>query len=103
MKKLYTTPQTSAKQLITPNAVREGDLIEAQFPNGEIERGIAVREGKQGYRNKRRMMLCTDGAKRGHIITGCAGFPDGTRFYRVKTVDADDAVDAVHADDAVDQ
>lgn len=90
MEKLYTTPQTSAKQLIAPNAVREGDLIEARFPNGEIEHGIAVREEKPSYhcwyRNKRRMMLCTDGAKRGHIITGCAGFPDGTRFYRVKSI-----------------
>ena len=86
---------------INPNAVREGDHIEAHFPNGEIERGVAVREGKQGYRSKQRMMLCENGAKRGHIITGCAGFPDGTRFYRV-TVDAVDAVDTVDAVDAVD-
>ena len=94
MKRMYSKQQDSTKQLINPNAVREGDHIEAHFPNGEIERGVAVREGRQGYRNKRRMMLCENGAKRGHIITGCAGFPDGTQFYRV-TVDAVGAVDAV--------
>ena len=83
MKQLNST-QVSVKKLINPNAVQEGNLIEARFPNGEIERGVAVREAKSaGYRNKRRMMLCTDGAKRGHIITGCAGFPDGTKFFRV--------------------
>lgn len=74
-------------QRIAPNAVREGDRIEAHFPNGEIERGIAVPEEKPAYhcryRSKRRMMLCENGARRGHIITGCAGFPDGTKFYRV--------------------
>ena len=79
--------QVGAKQLISPNAVQEGDLIEAHFPNGEIERGIAMMEEKPSYhccyRNRRRMMLCEPGAKHGHIITGCAGFPDGTRFYRV--------------------
>jgi len=93
MKQLNST-QDSVRKLINPNAVREGDLIEAWFPNGEIERGAAVREAKSaGYRNRRRMMLCEPGAKRGHIITGCAGFPDGTKFYRV-TVDAVDAVGA---------
>ena len=86
---------------INPNAVREGDHIEAHFPNGEIERGVAVREGKQGYRSKQRMMLCENGAKRGHIITGCAGFPDGTKFYRV-TVDAVDTVSTVSTVDVVD-
>ena len=73
-------------ELIPPNAVQQGDFIEAHFPNGEIERGIAVKEAKPEYRcwyrNRQRMMLCEGGEKRGHIITGCAGFPDGTRFYR---------------------
>ena len=83
MKQLNST-HVSVKQLINPNAVREGDLIEAWFPNGEIERGIAVREEKSaGYRNRRRMMLCEPGEAHGHIITGCAGFPDGTKFFRV--------------------
>ena len=102
MKRMYSMQQDSAKQLINPNAVREGDHIEAHFPNGEIERGVAAREGKQGYRNKRRMMLCEKGAKRGHIITGCAGFPDGTRFYRV-TVDMPDTATPVGAVDTIDQ
>ena len=79
-----------ALQLVAPNAVQQGDFIEAHFPNGEIERGIAVKEAKPDYhcryRNKQRMMLCENGEKRGHIITGCAGFPDGTKFYRVSGV-----------------
>lgn len=102
MKRKHTTRHVSAKQLINPNAVREGDHIEAHFPNGEIERGVAVREGRQGYRCRRRMMLCENGAKRGHIITGCAGFPDGTRFYRV-TVDAVGTATPVGAVDTIDQ
>ena len=72
---------------VHPNAVQEGDFIEAHFPCGSIERGIAVREEKLDYhcwyQNKRRMMLCADGESRGHVITGLAGFPDGTEFYRV--------------------
>jgi len=94
--------QNGTLKLINPNEVREGDHIEAHFPNGEIERGVAVREGKQGYRIKPRMMLCENSAKRGHIITGCAGFPDGTKFYRV-TVDAVDTVDVGDAVSTVDQ
>lgn len=85
--------QSGTHKPINPNAVREGDHIEAHFPNGEIERGVAVWEGRQGYRCRRRMMLCENGAKRGHIITGCAGFPGGTQFYRV-TVDTVGAVGA---------
>lgn len=88
--KMKQLTSTQPRTLITPNAVQEGDLIEARFPNGETERGVAVREAKSaGYRNKRRMMLCEEGAKHGHIITGCAGFPDGTRFYKVGTTDPD--------------
>lgn len=72
---------------VNPNAVQEGDIIEAHFPNGEIERGVARREPKPTYhcryRNKQRMMLCEHGASRGHVITGWAGFPDGTQFFRV--------------------
>ena len=85
MKRMYTTQQVSAKQLINPKDIREGDIIEACFPNGEVECGIAVLEKKPDYhsRYKRRMMLCTDGAKRGHVITGWAGFPAGTQFYKL--------------------
>ena len=74
-------------QLIDPNAIQEGDRIEAHFTCGCIERGVAVLEEKVPYhcwyRNKQRMMLCADGESRGHVITGLAGFPDGTEFYRV--------------------
>ena len=88
--KMKQLTSTQPRTLITPNAVQEGDLIEARFPNGEIECGIAVREAKSaGYWNKRRMMLCEEGARRGHIITGCSGFPDGTKFYKVGTTAPD--------------
>ena len=70
---------------INPKDVREGDTIEARFPNGEIERGVAVAEAKPDHhsRCRRRMMLCEGGAKRGHVITGWAGFPAGTQFYKL--------------------
>lgn len=85
--------QNGTLKLINPNAVQEGDLIEAHFPNGEIERGIAVREAKTaGYRGKRRMMLCEEGARCGHIITGCAGFPDGTQFFKIVLGDDDESI-----------
>jgi len=80
-------PMKSQLVRVHPNAVQESDIIEAHFPNGEIERGVAMREPKPlyhcWYRNKRRMMLCEHGAKHGHVITGWAGFPDGTQFFRV--------------------
>lgn len=66
---------------VKPNDIHEGDLVEAQFPCGCIERGIAVLERKVRYRSKRRMMLCEDGKRSGHIITDCAGFRDGTQFF----------------------
>ena len=72
---------------IHPRKVQEGDIIEAHFPNGEIERGVARLEPKPSYhcwyRNHRRMMLCERGESRGHIITGWAGFPSGTEFFKV--------------------
>ena len=86
------TTQLSERRLqfVIPDGIHEGDYVEAHFPNGEIERGIAVKEAKPDYhcryRNRQRMMLCENGEKRGHIITGCAGFPDGTKFYRVSGV-----------------
>ena len=68
------------------DAIQSGDRIEAHLPCGCIERGIATLEPKPiyhcWYRNKQRMMLCEHGRKRGHIITGLGGFPDGTVFYR---------------------
>ena len=74
-------------QQVDSNAIQEGDRIEAHLPCGCIERGVAVLEEKVPYhcwyRNKRRMMLCADGEGSGHVITGLAGFPDGTEFYRV--------------------
>lgn len=70
---------------VKPNDIHEGDYVEAQFPCGCIERGVAVLEDKAPYhcryRNKRRMMLCEDGKRSGHIITDCAGFRDGTQFF----------------------
>lgn len=78
---------------IDPNVVREGDIIEAHFPNGEIERGVARQQEKPNYhcwyRNKKRMMLCENGASRGHIITGWGGFPDGTQFFKVMSDETD--------------
>lgn len=74
-------------QLVAPNAIQEGNRIEAHLPCGCIERGVSVLEEKPDYhcwyRNKRRMMLCPDGENGGHVITGLAGFPDGTEFYKV--------------------
>ena len=75
---------------INPKDVREGDIIEARFPNGEIERGVALPEPKPDYhsRCRRRMMLCEGGAKHGHVITGWAGFPAGTQFYKLTQEEA---------------
>ena len=74
---------------VKPNEVREGDYIEARFPCGCIERGLAVLEEKVPYhcwyRNRRRMMLCEPGNDKGHIITGCSAFPEGTEFYRLES------------------
>ena len=72
---------------INPNKVQESDFIEARFPDGTVESGYAVREDRLDtvdYKSKR-MMLCDTPSLhqrfRGHIITGCAGFPAGTKFY----------------------
>ena len=106
MKRNNSNSTVAEKRLsIHPSAVREGDFIEAHFPNGEIERGVAIMEERPNYhsRYKRRMMLCEPGEKRGHVITGWAGFPAGTQFYRV-TGDPDATVfpDAAASAEATD-
>ena len=76
---------------IHPNKIKENDEIEAEFPDGSVERGLAVKEVPDIGESARLFLLENATAETmavpqawGHILTDGAGFPEGTIFYKIE-------------------